>query len=246
MAVDLVILGVVLLFGLLGAVTGAAAQIAQLLGLIAAFFLSRPIARWIGPKVAASLNLPAAFGVILATILVFIVLVIAVRVIATSVLRRALAGRDPTDRSLDRTLGMVLSGAKVAAIAYIALSALAFVEQHVVVAGKRLGVSPKDSHAFALAREHNLFEITAFAPVQDLTEIARSIGRGDTAALEKNAAYRSIRDDARFKKIVADPEMRRAIEAGDYRTLLKNNLVLQMIQDPTIAARLAAATKTAE
>lgn len=226
--------------------TGAAAQIAQVAGLIVAFFCARPLGRFVGPRLAAHLELPLAFGVIAATILVFVIVLIASRIVIATVLRRLMAGRDPDDRSLDRTLGMVFAAAKVGGIAYVILSGLAFVEEHVVVAGKRLGLSPRDSYAFAAAREYNLFEMTQFGAVDDLVAVARAVQRGDTASLKDNAAYRSLADDPRFKKAMNDPEMRRAIESGDYRALLRNNAVLQLIQDPTLAARLGSAARDAE
>jgi membrane protein required for colicin V production len=245
-AIDLIILGCILLFGLLGALAGGAAQIAQVAGMVLAFLCARPLGKWLGPKFAASFQMPMAFGVIVTTLLVFLIVLVASRIVIAFALRRMMAGKDPHDRSLDRTVGLVVAALKVSAIAYVIVSALAFVEDNVVVAGRKLGVSPRDSYAFKLARSYNLFEKSQFAPVQDLVRIARSARAGDTAELEKNAAYRALKDDPRFKKALEDPAMRRAVESGDYRVLLQNNYVLQLIQDPTIAARLAAAAKSAD
>lgn len=246
MGVDLLILAVVLLFGLLGAATGVAAQLAQIAGMVVAFFCARPLARWLGPRLSASLDLPLAFGEILTTVVVFIVLLVAVRIITTSALRRLMAGKDPHDRSLDRTLGMVFAATKVIALSYLVVSGLAFVEQHVVIAGRKVGLSPKDSYAFKFARTYNLFEMTQFAPVHDLAEIARSVREGDHSKLEQNPAFRSLRADPRFQQVMADPELQRAFQAGDFQTLLRNNAVMKLIQDRALAARLAAAARDAE
>jgi len=180
-------------------------------------------------------------------VVVFVALLIAVRIIAGALLRRMMAGKDPRDRSLDRSLGLVFGVVKVVAIAYVVLSALAFVEQHVVVAGRRLGISASDSYAFKLAREHNLFEMTQFAPVRDLVALSKAME--DPARAEKlrhNPAYQAVMADPRFKRALAAPDVQRAFQSGDYRALLRSNAILQLVQDPTFAARLGSAARSAE
>ena len=237
----------VLAFAVIGAFTGAARQVAQLLAMGVAYFCSKPIGGFLGPKASAVFHLPLVLGVVGATFLVFVVVVMAVRAVLTSVLRRVISGGNPAQRGLDRLLGFLLGGAKVALFAYVGLCALAFVEQNVSLAGRQLGLGPKGSTAFALAKRYNVFELTAFSQAQDLGRIAKA--RADPHRLPRlrtDPAYRALLKDARFQRALDDPALRRALETGDYQALLRSDSVLELLQDPSASARLSAAAEAAD
>jgi membrane protein required for colicin V production len=246
-AIDLVILGLVLFFALLGALTGAAKQVAHMVGLVAAYFVSRKLGSVVGPRLAEALGTPLLIGVVLGSMLLFIFTLVVVRYALGALLQRVMTGKDPNNRGPDRVIGFVLGGAKVAIISYVLLSALSFAEQHVVVAGKRLNTSPKDSRAFGFVRKHNLFEMTQFAPLKDFVRVVQaSTDPSKAAQLRDDPAYKALRQDPRFQKALKDDSLRRALEQGDSRALLQNNLILQLIQDPDFAARLGAASRASE
>jgi membrane protein required for colicin V production len=246
-AIDLTIACVVLFFALLGAYTGAAKQIAHLVGLVAAYFVSRRLGSVVGPRLAEALGTPLLIGVVLGSMLLFIFTLVVVRYALGALLQRVMRGRDPNNRGLDRAIGFVIGGGKVAFIAYVLLSALSFVEQHVVVAGKRLNTSPRDSRAFGFVREHNLFEMTQFAPLKDFVRVVQASTDPDKAAqLQNDPAYKALRQDPRFQRALKDDSLRRALEEGDSRALLRSNLILQLIQDPDFAARVGAASRASE
>jgi membrane protein required for colicin V production len=245
--IDLTIFCVVLFFALVGAFTGAAKQIAHMVGLVAAYFVSRKLGSVVAPRLAEALGTPLLIGVVLGSMLLFIFTLVVVRYALGTLLKRVMTGRDPNNRGPDRAIGFVLGGAKVAVIAYVLLSGLSFVEEHVVVAGKRLNTSPKDSRAFVFAREHNLFEMTQFAPLKDFVQVVRaSTDPNKASQLQSDPAYKALRQDPRFQKALKDDSLRRALEQGDSRALLRNNLILQLIQDPEFAARLGAASRASE
>lgn len=242
MTIDLFILIVVVVFSLIGAYTGAARQIAQLVGLVAAFSCARPIGTFFGPRIAQSLGTPQSAGVVVGTLVTFIVVLVAVRFILTQVLRSAFAGREEGDRQADRVLGFLLGALKVTALSYVVLSALTFAERNITVAGRRLGLSPADSYAFAVARSYNLFELTQFSPVKDLVAVADAAQDPKRRArLTDDPAFRSVQQDPRFRRVLEDQGLRKALERGDYQQLLRSNAVLQLIQDRDFAARLGAA-----
>jgi membrane protein required for colicin V production len=245
--IDVIILCLVLFFAMVGMISGAAKQIAHLVGLVLAYFVSRRLGSVVGPRLADSLGTPQLIGVLVGTVLLFIVVLVVVRYALGALLQRLMSGRDPSNRGPDRALGFVIGGAKVAVISYVLLSALTFVEQHVVVAGKKMGLSPKDSRAMAFARDHNLFEMTQFAPVKDFVQVAKASTNPEQAAkLQSDPAYKALRQDPRFQRALKDDALRRALEQGDTQALLRSNLVLQLIQDPDFAARLGAAAKASE
>lgn len=247
MVIDVIILCVVVFFALLGAYTGAAKQIANLVGMATAYFVCKRLGPLVGPKLAAALGTADLIGVLLGTVLLFIAVLTLVRFILGTLLNRLMRGKDPSNRGPDRVIGLALGGAKVAIICYVFLSALTFVEKHVVVAGKQLGISPENSKAFAIARRYNLFEATQFAPIKDFVRVAQASTDPERAAkLQNDPAYKALRQDPRFQQALKDDKLRRALEQGDTQALLRSNLILQLIQDPDFAARLGAASRASE
>jgi membrane protein required for colicin V production len=248
MTIDLIILGLVLLFAVMGAITGGARQIANLVALAVAWFVARKLGPLVGPRLADALgDVPLLIGVVAGSLLVFIGVMVAVRYALTYLLQQLFRSKDPEKRGVDGTLGFVLGGAKVALIAYILLSGLVFAEQHVVIAGRRLGVSPRDSVSFGLARDYNLFEMTQFAAVKDLVAVARVASDPEAAKrLATNPAYKSLKQDPRFQRALADKSLREALERGDTRAALRSNLILHLLQDPEFVSRLGAAARASQ
>ena len=248
MTIDLILLGLVLLFAVAGAITGGARQIASLVAVAVAWFVSRKLGPYVGPRMAEALGgTPLLLGTLAGSLVVFIVVLVTVRYALTTLLRRMMGVKNPDERGVDNAVGFLLGGLKVALIAYVMISALVFVEKYVVVAGKNLGVSPQDSTAFALARRYNLFEMTQFSSVRDLMRIAQATARPEQAQrLADDPAYKALRKDPRFQKALANKPLRAALERGDTQEVLRSNLVLQLLQDPPFVARLAAAARASQ
>jgi len=239
MTIDLALLSLVLVFALIGAATGAARQVANLAAAVIAWLSARPLGSMLGPHLAPSLNASKGIGIVAATVLAFILVAVLVRWILTAVLRRILAGRDPESRGLDRTLGFLFAGTKVAAVAWVMLCALTFVEDNVAIAGRKLGVSPKDSVAFKAARTWNLFELTEFSPVRDLVRVAQaSVDPKRAAALKDDPAFQALRKDPRFRKALEDKGLRPALAKGDYATLVRSSAVMELVGDEQVKQRL--------
>ncbi|WP_434380944.1 CvpA family protein [Melittangium boletus] len=248
MTIDLIILGLALVFALVGAATGAARQIAHMLALTAAWFVSRRLGPVLGPRMAELLGgTPLLIGTLAASLLLFVVLLVAVRYVLTQILRRLFGAQDSEKRGVDGALGFVLGGLKVVLIAYVALSALVFVEKNVVVAGKKLGLSPKDSLCFDLARRYNAFELTQFSAVRDMVAVTRVMTHPEQARhLSNDPAYKALKQDPRYQKALSDRNLRAAIERGDTQEVLRSNIVMQLLQDPEFVARLGAVAHASE
>jgi membrane protein required for colicin V production len=119
------------------------------------------------------------------------------------------------------------------------LAAATFVEDNVTMFGKRFKFAPKDSVLFSLARTYNLFEMQQFAGVKDLVQVAKLAENPKTAGkLKNNVDWQELKKDARFNNVIDAASVQKAIEAGDYRTLLKSNQVLELISDPDASRRL--------
>jgi membrane protein required for colicin V production len=247
MTLDLIVLAIVVFAGLLGAMAGAARQVASLIALALAYFCARPFGEYLGPKFAATAHVPQLFGLLAMTLFVFIAVMISVRYALTRAFRRVLSGRDPENRGADRALGFLLGATKVLLIAYVMLSGLSFVEDHVSVAGRKLGIAPEDSLSFKLARKYNLFELTVFSPVRDLIAISQELQKpGGLERLNQSPAYRALAKDPRFLKVFNDKGMQRALRFGDALAVVGFVPVVVLVQDHEMAARLAAARSMAQ
>jgi membrane protein required for colicin V production len=235
-------------FGLFGARQGAMPQFLQLAALGIGYLCSRPLGRALGPSLAQSLHLPILFGVLAATILVFVVVMMAVRLLLGRFVGAVNRLIGPAPRRIDGGLGFALGGLKVTLIAYLLLSALSFVEDNVAGSAKQLGpLSPDDSITFSIVRKYNFFELVQYRPVKDLLLIAQSLGDPAKAAkLQRDPAFRALAQDPRFERTLEDDSMQRAIETGDTRVLLRRDEVLRLLQTPAIAARLKAASDAAQ
>lgn len=247
MALDLFIFGLILLFAIFGAIAGAARQVANLVALLLGYMCARPIGTALGPYFARSAGVPLIVGIAGSTLVVFIVVTIAVRAITRALLRKLLSGPKPEDRGLDRSLGFFFAALKVGLIAYVVLCALSFVEDNVAMAGRRLGVSPRNSLFFGFARTYNLFEYKLMAPMKDLLLLVKATSDPKLMSrLRQEPSFQSLLKDARFKKALADGRVRNASRTGDYRELLKGNGVLEMLEDTVVRSRLHQAAAAAE
>src|SRR5277367_4458144 len=143
MTLDLLILALAVLVGFAGARRGAASQLAGWAALLLAVLAAKPGASLFGPTFAAWLHAAPGTASVAAGVAVFVVVLVAARLVLNAVLRGVLTLGNPERRGLDRLLGFVLGAAKVLAVAWVALSALAFVEERFSVSGKVFGVAPE-------------------------------------------------------------------------------------------------------
>ncbi len=247
MTIDLIILGVVLFFALLGALSGAAKQLANVAALAAALFVSRVLGPELGPRLAAALDGPLVMGVVMGSVLVFIGVLVVVRFALVALLRRMFGAGNPERREADRLLGLVMGGLKALGISYALVCALVFAEENITVAGKRFGLSPKDSMTFSLARRYNVFNLPRLTSVRDLMQVAQASKDPEQARrLAKDPAYKAVQQDPRYKRVLADKQVREAVERGDYQALMREDAILQLLKDPEFVARLSAAANRAE
>ena len=230
----------VALFAIWGAFSGAARQLSQVLGAIAAWLIARPVGQLLGPMMAQALKSSRMTGQVLATVCCFVLVYLTVRVVANAVLKRVVAGKEGSRAGLDRALGFLLGGAKAFGLAYLAICALCFVEDNVQIGGKRLGVSPKGSAAFRLAREHNLFELNHQAQLEDIGRLLKMTGDPSQAKrLEESPEYQALKKDPRFNAILSQQAAwRRALSTGDLHSLLKDDSLIQLLDDDAAMKRV--------
>ncbi len=246
-APDLAFLALILTFALWGAFQGAARQVAQALAGIGAWFAARPAGDHLGYQVSKWLQSSLLIGTVVATFVTFITIFVVVRFGLTLLLRRILAGKDPENRTADRTIGFFLAAAKVSALVWVVVCTLSFVEDNVTVQGKRFGLVPKGSVAFELARKYNLFEMSQFSGVNDLVRVASLQKDPKTAGKVKESAdYQALLKDPRFAAALENPALKKALGGGDTRPMLQSNQLLELMQDPLAMQRISRIAELSE
>jgi membrane protein required for colicin V production len=242
MTLDLLIAVLALLVGIAGARRGAASQLAGWAALVLAVLAARPGAALFGPAFASALHAAPGTAGVAAGLATFVVVLVGARLVLNALLRGVLTLGNPERRGLDRFLGFLLGAVKVLAIAWVALSALAFVEERFSVSGKVLGVSPAQSLAFAAAKKWNFFGMADFGPTQSLMKLEQALRKpGGTARLANEPAVAALLKEPRFKAVAEDPVVKKAVEEHDMATLLKADSVMKLLSDSDARAKLMAA-----
>ena len=242
MTLDLVIAVLAVLVGVSGARRGAAQQLAGWAALVVAVLAARPGARLFGPSFATWLRATPGTAAVAAGFATFVVVIVAARLLLTFVLREVLTLGNPERRAPDRFLGFALGAAKALAIAWVVLSALAFVEDRVSYSGRPFGIATDRSVAFAAARRWNLFAVADFGPAQSLMKLEQALRTPEAMSrLASDPAVADLLKDPRWKALVQDPAVRKALEQRDVATLLRSDTVATFLKDGGSRARLQAA-----
>jgi len=230
---DLVGLGLIGLFAVVGFFSGFAKQVAAAVAAFAAFLAAGPGGRVIAAPVAQQLKSSLTVGTVVGTVIVFVVTWLTVRLVLTAVLRRILAGKEGERRGVDRLLGFMMGGAKAALVLWVGIGAALFLENNLMVAGKRFAFTPKDSLLVRWAKAFNVVEHLQFSGVHDLAKAAKLASDPKAAAkLKDDPDYAALMADPRFKSLVSQDAFKRALETGDLTGLLKSNGVVELINDP--------------
>lgn len=240
MTFDVLVLGLVAFFAVFGAFSGFSKQVAQALAGIAGVAAAIPCGRFFAEPVAKALQTTSlTVGVVAATIVSFVVIYLVVRLVLTALIKRLISGKDPENRSADRFLGFGLAGTKAALMVWIGASAATFVENNLVLAGKKYTFTPKDSQVVAFSRKFNFIEQVQFQGGRELA-LAAKVANDPKAAqnLKDDPDYVALMKDSRFRRVLQTDAWKKALETGDIRGLMANNDLVELIQDSKMSHHL--------
>ncbi len=231
MTLDLVLAGLVLVFGLFGLRSGAIRQLAHGLGLVAACLGARPLAARLTPAAAPPLGLSPAIVNVLLSALLFC----ALYALASWAIHRLLANLLPNRQngSGDKAFGFLLGAGKGGLLLYAALSLLVFFEKP----GVPLPPALRGSAAVAFARRRDLFNAVpgpGLAKLETLLAAARNAG-GGAGALADQPELRRLLDDPQLKAALQDDALARALKSGDLSALKNDPRLAPLLKDPQFA-----------
>lgn len=234
---DLVVLILLLVALVWGALQGAARQLAQLVAwvvaLAAAWYLSGPAARVLVRMFEAPYGVAyAVSGLVLAFVANLLV-----RVAFWWPLRQL----DKDDHTgspalsvVNRVLGSAIGGAKMSVLIWSLLSLAALAREPLARVGYALPTS--DSGALHFAHEHNLWTMLFQRRLHAIGELATSLMQH--AGPEQDEALTEVMSDPRVRALTNDPELRDALEKGDFTRVLQDERVLSLASDDALVERL--------
>jgi len=238
MIFDLWLAGVVGLFGVLGAFSGALRQVSQWIGLIAAYLLAKPIGAALGPFLAPRLGGAAALAPVGAGALSMPLVYFGVGTACRLALARLPAGEKTR---ADRAAGFGMGAAKGGGLVYLLLSVLVSFEAPLAKSGLDLERQTGGSSAVAFARKRNLFAAVSLPALDSAKRFAAA--RSDPAAamaLLEDPGVKAALSDPRLKELMGDPALRKALQSGDIAAVAGDPRVRKLLADPEFTKRLEA------
>ena len=235
MTLDLVLAGLVLVFGFFGFLSGAIRQLAHWLGLFLAYAAARPAATFATPYAAPDLGLsPHVVNVLLSGL--FFVLFFVLGSWAVQRLLQKIFPNRQNGRG-DGAFGFLLGAGTGAVLLYTLVSFYVFFEKPLT---KAFGAPPpavRDSVAVRLARSHDLFNavhVPALAKFEKLLAAAK--GPGGAGALSGQPELQRLLDDPKLKAALQDDSLSRALKSGDLSALKDDPRLQSLFGNPKPAA----------
>ncbi|HOX45627.1 MAG TPA: CvpA family protein [Myxococcota bacterium] len=241
---DLIVTGVVLLFGLLGFLSGFWMQIMRLAVMLGAYLLAPVIGQPLGLPLARALGIPPLVGLAAASFLAFIGLYLVLGTVGWAILRRRRKAKDEASakrrQRWDGLAGAGLGLLKAGLLCYLILCGLVLVEGPLrdALRGSELGY--ERSVAVAFARQHNLLSSLHLPVVGDLAALSR-LSHDPTfrEKVAKDPKVQRLLQHPKLQGLLGDEAVLRASEGGDPAALLGNPRVNQAFQDPEIQKLLS-------
>jgi membrane protein required for colicin V production len=233
--VDLAVVALLVLFAVMGALSGALRQLVML----ASALLGYLAARYLAPPLAAGFTRGSAQPVAraIAGVLVFFAVLFVASFLGHALVARAGGGqavRGPTDRGL----GALLGAAKGAMGLWVVLSAFVLVGRPVGPSFFRL--DPRDSDFAAVAGDFNVLDTWASPTAATLRRLLRALRDPRASSrLTRDEDIRALLEDPRLQQLLARSQAG-AQEAGRAVTTPE---ALRLLSDPAFLDRLQKAQR---
>jgi hypothetical protein len=252
MKLDMLLVGVVLVFSALGYLSGFRAQMVRLLVLASAYALAFFLGGYVGSGLSSAFGLPLLLARIAGTLVAFTGGYVVMSGIGWAVLHAKKRGRRPNEVSgdeglrleqgrvaRDRWAGAMLSGCKALAILYLVICGLVLMEEPLARTSAGVWMQLNGSVAANLVRRFNVFSMLRIPVVGDMQTLGR--------LLQDESFRRKLADDPRIQKLAGHPEVKKllndpvildAVRRNDLAALLGNQRIDALLRDPEMRALL--------
>lgn len=233
MIIDVVV-GLVLVLALArGWMRGLVYQVLQLAVVIAALLSARALSDVLAPALAGELAAERVAQVV-SFILIFIAVYVG-GVILVRMLTRDLRNGRGLLTSSDRGLGAALGLAKGAILVYVVFVSLIMVHQ---LTGK-VPIPYASSHTGRWVMQHNVLESEEFPRARALVKLGAVLHTRSITSLMRDPNFEAILKHPKARKLLNE-ETIRALAARDWVTLLGNDELWDLLDEPDIQAHLNA------
>jgi len=239
MTIDLIFVGVMMAFGLLGWLSGFWMQAMRLGVLIVSYLLAGVIGRPLGGALAEGFSIPLLLGQAMGTFVAFLGLYLVLSTVGWSILRRRRRNKDQEEvarrRTWDSMVGCAFGMAKAGLIMYLLLSALTLMEARLAGPIRRAEVGYDSSLMVKVAREHNLLKSLHLPVVGDIEALERL--SSDPAFREKVArdpAVQRLLLNPKIKGLLGDRALVNASKGRDVSAMMANPQLNKALEDPEV------------
>ncbi len=236
MAIDLGLLALVLVFGALGAFSGAIKQLGNWIGLAAAYLLARPLAALAAPALAVKFSLPPAAVKIGLSAVGFYPLYMGAALLSGLILHKTLGA---VERGRwDRAGGFALGAGKGALLSYLGLSLWLFMEGK-LPGNAAAAFAVPHTRATDFVRRNNLLSkipLPALANIQKLSDAANNPAA--LAALGSDPKLQALLENPELKAALKDDSLVKALQSGDVESLAKDPRLANLLKDPRLTGQM--------
>jgi len=229
MIIDLAVVGLLLLFTLMGVYQGLVPQLFRTGALVTIWLFLKPLAG-IFSLVLSPFGLPGLTGLYLGGLIGGVVVYAGFSFLGKYLSDRFINTRTSRMEAHSK-LGGYLGFVKGALVAVLVLFILGALPQGYLAKKPGLHAQVQDSWAVSAARLINPFpELTVFddlSAYQKLLEDPEAVAR-----LKEQPAFQKLRDHPAVQELLNDPETADKLEQGDYRFLLADPKVVRVLKDP--------------
>ena len=233
MALDLCCVFVLLLFVVLGYLSGFLAQLLRLIAFVTAYVLSALLAGVVAPLLATHFSLTAVSAKILAGAVLFVSVYACCSMLSWWWLRHRKRGEQSRGFSLDGALGGLFSGIKTALFLLVLFDALTLLAAPFHSQLQPLGLA--QSRAAAFARQHSLLSRLTLPVVGDLqTLVELTADRRLQQKVVREPQVQRLLRHPKIRRLVGDRKLQAAARRGDVSALLADPRVDALLQDPEL------------
>lgn len=230
MTLDLWVFGILGLFALLGALSGAVKQAAQWVALTLAYACGKPLTEALGPGAPGLLPLPPAAAPVALRVAVMLAIFLVAGFAARLVVGKLIG--DGALSGANRAAGAGLGAAKGGVLAWVLLSVLVAFEKPLAKTGWDLDKKVGESHALAFTRRHSLMDAVRWSVLDGAKKLA--------AARSDPKAAAELMNDPAVKAALEDPKFREALQSLDAGALLRDPRIRKLLENPDLAKKLDA------